>query len=353
MAVKNIAGNPRMKTELLIRAGGEKTGTAYIFSGAENTGKSFAALQFAKILNCLDPGDGGDCCEKCENCVLLEKIFHRLDSDGMQTIPHPDALYINTDKAQIVIDMVLDRLSEMNSYRPVKLKKKIIMVNDAEKLNSVASNAILKELEEPNENVVIMLIVNNMEKMLPTIVSRCHKINVKRVPLKEIKSILETEYGWDPEKASRAVMFCDGKIGAAFEYEKIKEKVDYVKGIFSVISGTADDVEGIFEKIEEIDGLKKAKKGKKDVNIRLFLLDILKILSYIYKDILLEKLSVKRTIEAKYGLNPAQIKSYTEKQLVKILELIEEAQRETAAANINLLVADLFFNIRKAGLSRD
>ena len=151
MAVKDIAGNPGLKIRLLNRGSSEKTGTAYIFSGAENTGKNFAALQFAKVLNCLDPQDDNDCCEKCENCRLLNKVFGELDEDGMQTIPHPDALYINTEKAQIVMDMVLGRLSEMNSYRAVKLKKKIVIVNDAEKMNTVASNAILKELEEPND----------------------------------------------------------------------------------------------------------------------------------------------------------------------------------------------------------
>jgi len=178
-------------------------------------------------------------------------------------------------------------------------------------------------------------------------------MEVRRVPPKEIKEKLINVLGWTPEKAAQAVMFCDGKIGEAVGYERTKEKVDYVLGIFGIIGGAKDDVEGIFEKIEEIDGMKKAKKGKKDLNIRLFLLDILKILSYIYKDILLEKISVKKSVEAKYGLKPAEIRSYTEKQLVKILELIEEAQRETGAANINLLVSDLFFNIRKAGLSRD
>ncbi|PKL91757.1 MAG: hypothetical protein CVV21_06950 [Candidatus Goldiibacteriota bacterium HGW-Goldbacteria-1] len=355
MAIKDIAGNGLAKTSLLSYVKSPKTGTSYIFAGEENTGKKYSAIQFAKALNCENPMPDSDCCDGCSSCKLLDRVFTELDEDGMQLNPHPDVLYINTEKANIVIDMVLDKLQEINAYRAIKLKKKIVIMNDAEKMNNVASNAILKELEEPNENAAIILIVNNQEKLLPTIISRCHRVEIKRAPVQEIRAklkIIKPEL--TGEKLEEAVLFCEGKIGDAFDYEGIKEKVAAAAGIARAISGKTDNIEGIFLKVQELETAKKAKKEDKDGNTRVFFLDILKILSYIYKDLLLAKAGVKDVMKQKYSINSSEIRELSEKKIVNIIGLIESAQRDLMAnANTGLLFSGLFFGIRKEGLRND
>ncbi|HRQ43502.1 MAG TPA: hypothetical protein PLB12_04055 [Candidatus Goldiibacteriota bacterium] len=355
MAVKDIAGNGLAKNTLLSYVKSPKTGTSYMFTGEENTGKKYSAIQFAKALNCETPLPDSDSCGVCPNCRLIDRVFTELDEEGMQLNPHPDVLYINTEKVNIVIDMVLDKLQEINAYRAIKLKKKIVIINDAEKMNNVAANAILKELEEPNENAVIILIVNNQEKMLPTIISRCHRVEIKRAPVNEIRAKLKTvKPELAGEKLEEAVMFCDGRIGDAFDYEGIKEKVAAAASIARIISGKTDNIEGIFNKIQELETAKKAKKDDKDGSPKVFFLDILKILSYIYKDLLLAKAGVKDVMKQKYSINSSEIRELSEKKIVNIIGLIESAQRDLLAnANTGLLFSGLFFGIRKEGLRND
>jgi DNA polymerase III delta prime subunit len=222
-------------------------------------------------------------------------------------------------------------------------------------MNQVAGNAILKELEEPNDHVAIILIVNSLEKMIATIISRCQRIEMKRASVREVIARVKfLKPDWPDAKVDEAVMFCDGKIGDALDYEGIKEKTKYVRDIVKVISNKNDDIQGIFSKVAELETMKKAKKEDKDENTRGFLLDILRILAYIYKDILLAKLSIKDVMLTKYGLNPSEIRDYSEKKLVNILKFVESAQRDLLSnANTSLLFTDLFFNIRKEGLSND
>ncbi len=348
MAIKDIAGNPLSKDILLSIAMQEKQGRAYIFTGEEEIGKSFAALQFAKAINCINPGTNHDSCDACRNCTLLNKVFADLDEDGMQKNPHPDILYVNTEKAQLSIELVRDKLNEMNSYGRIELKKKTVIINDAEKMNKEAANSILKELEEPHDNVIIILLVNNIEKILPTIISRCYKIELKRTGKKEIESKLRALMpDWDEEKILEAAEFAEGKIGAALHYEEIKEEIKYTTDIFRKISSPKTDIGTIFESLQYIEAGKKASKTGGG---RMFLLDILKILSYIYKDLILEKLGIKELLSRKYGLIKSEIRVYSIRSLANIISLIESAQRDLMQnANISLLFTNLFFNIRKEG----
>jgi DNA polymerase III delta prime subunit len=360
MAVEDIAGNIKAKKVILSTAAGHKFGTAFMFAGEENIGKNFSARQFAKVMNCLNPKANSDCCDECANCKLIDRVLGDLDEEDMQQHPHPDIKYINTDKAQLVVSMVRDELNAFNSYKGVQLKKKIMIIQDAERMNKESSNSILKELEEPNENVVIILIVNQLDKLLPTIISRCRRIDISRASLEEVeKKLTKALPDWSPGTIKQAAMFAEGRMGEAFRYEEIKLEIAETAGIFRVIASKKDNVEAVFEVIKMVESMyktaqEKEKKEKKSGIARIFLLDILRILSYIYKDLMLEKLSVKSVMRSKYGINPDDLREYSVKKLVKITALIEEYQRYLVLnANVSLLFNNLFFEIRKEGLAND
>jgi DNA polymerase III delta prime subunit len=360
MAVKDIAGNTMAKKIILSTVQGRKFGTAFLFAGEGNIGKNFAARQFAKVMNCLDPKPDSDCCDECASCKLIDRVIGGLDEEGMQQYPHPDVKYINTDKAQLVVSMVRDELNSFNAYKGVHLRKKILIIQDAERMNKESSNSILKELEEPNDNVLIILIVNQLDRMLPTIISRCRRIDIGRATTEEIeKRLKKVMPDWDEKTVKQAALFSEGRMGEAFRYEEIKLKIAEAAGIFRVMAAKKDDIESIFEAIKAVEGMykeaqEKEKKEKKSGIARIFLLDILRILSYIYKDLMLEKLSVKSVMRSKYGINPADLREYSVKKIVKITALIEEYQRYLALnANVSLLFNNLFFEIRKEGLAND
>ncbi len=359
MAIKDIVGNKKAKEIFLSFVKSERPAASYIISGEEGTGKKFAARQFAKSLNCLNPQEDGDCCDNCENCNLLDKILGQLDEDGFQQYPHPDIQYITTDKAQLTIDLVRDSLTNLNTYRQIKLKYKILIINEAEKMNKEASNSVLKELEEPGDFSIIILIVNNIEKILPTILSRCQRINIKRASSEEIEKKL-IESGMDVASAKKATLFCEGKIGNALNFIEIEKNILFVKEIFVILADKTDNVDSIFEIIEEINKrLEENKNLKVKKNIenmsyqRLFLLDILKMLSYIYKDFLLDKLGIKKILLPKYGIDINSLREMDINIINNILKLINSAQQDLMAnANINLLLYTLLFNIRKVSLQK-
>ena len=360
MAVSDIAGNIKAKKIILSTAAGRKFGTAFLFAGEENIGKNFSARQFAKVLNCLTPKPDGDCCDTCASCRLIDKVLGGLDEEGMQAIPHPDIKYINTDKAQLVVSMVRDELNAFNAYMGVQLKKKIMIIQDAERMNKESSNSILKELEEPNDNAVIILIVNQLDKLLPTIISRCRRVDIARASAADIEKALKKAVpDWDETAIKQAAAFSEGKMGEAFRYEEIKQEIAGAARLFKVMASKKDDVEAIFEAVKTVESMykeaqEKEKKEKKSGIARIFLLDILRILSYIYKDYMLEKLAVKSVMRLKYGINTPDLRDYSVKKLVKITGLIESYQRYLALnANVSLLFNNLFFEIRKVGLSND
>ncbi len=224
MAIRDIAGNGGAKSIMLSYCKGGKHGTSFMVRGESGTGKTFAALQFAKALNCLMPADDGDCCDACANCLSLERVFGSLDEDGFQKNPHPDAFFVNTEKAQLSVEVMRTALEEAASYAPLNLKKKIVIVKDAERMNQAAGNAILKRLEEPKDYMSIILVVNAAEKLLPTIISRCQTIDMKRAGTDSIRQALKKagKYGVDTEKA---LLFCEGRIGLALDHTAINESV--------------------------------------------------------------------------------------------------------------------------------
>ena len=353
MAVKDIAGNKRAKQAMLSLAAAGRGAGSFIFTGAENTGKAYSARQFAKALNCLNPKPGADCCDACDNCRAIDRVLTEFDEDGRQLHPHTDITYITTDKATITVEDVKEPVEKFNSYTPLSLKTKILVIESCERMNDASQNAILKGLEEPGSGCAIILLCSAPDKLLPTIISRCRRFEILPAGTAEIEAALVKGGIFTPEEAKKAAEYSGGRIGDAVDFERIKENIAFAKSIFEALARKGDDVEALFNAAAGIEAAKAGKKKETD-GYRIFLLDILKILSYIYKDLSLETAGVKRVVEERYGINPAMLKGYSLRKLSKIASLIETAQRDLLNnANNRVLFSTLFFNIRKAGLSDD
>lgn len=358
MAVRDIIGNANSKKIILSTVREQKHGTAYIMLGEETIGKNFAARQFVKALNCLNPAEDMDCCDACVNCKLIDKTLGELDEQGFQVNPHPDLSYVNTEKAQLTKDVVQAAIEDLNTYKAIQLKKKAVIIQDADRMNESAANSILKVLEEPHKDVIIILIVNNLDSQMPTIISRCRRIELQRASIAEIeKATGRIMKGWSDMEVREAASFSDGKIGDALRYVEVKQQFKDAAAIFSAVSGRKDNVEFIFDAIKRVEELHKIEKEKeKKLKIkgiaRLFLLDIIKILSYIYRDYMLEKLGVKSVLRSRYGISTADVRDYTPAKISAILKIIERSCRDVEGnANVSVLFTNLLFQIRKEGLS--
>ncbi|NMD72171.1 DNA polymerase III subunit delta' [Bacillus sp. DNRA2] len=133
---------------------------AYLFEGLRGTGKKEVGLLLAKSLFCLELEDEYVPCGKCVNCK-------RIDTGN-----HPDFHIIEPDGLSIKKQQII-ALQEEFSKTGVESKQKIYMILHADKITVNAANSLLKFLEEPHQETYAILITEQVQKILPTILSRC------------------------------------------------------------------------------------------------------------------------------------------------------------------------------------
>lgn len=156
---------------------------ALLLSGAEGTGKLDFAKKLVTSLLCTSPINN-KACQSCQSCKTY------------QSGANPDFLNIELleDKQQISVDQVR-QLSQFISYTRSFNAYRVILLNPAERMNQNSANSLLKSLEEPASNTVIILVATHLSRLLPTIKSRCQLITLPS-PSKE------QAIGWMKEQSS-------------------------------------------------------------------------------------------------------------------------------------------------------
>ncbi|WAA12324.1 DNA polymerase III subunit delta' [Fervidibacillus halotolerans] len=160
---------------------------AYLFEGLKGTGKKDVAKFFAKSLFCEQVIDGYKPCNQCIQC-------QRIESGN-----HPDVHVIEPDGASIKKDQIL-YLQQEFSKKGMESNHKFYMIVDADKMTGKAANSLLKFLEEPNAQTTAVLITERVQKILPTIYSRCQHVPFSPLPKKKLEQQL-IEKGIKKEKA--------------------------------------------------------------------------------------------------------------------------------------------------------
>lgn len=151
---------------------------AYLFEGGRGTGKSDAAFLLAKCFFCLEPGV--EPCEECRNCK-------RIDSGN-----HPDLLVIRPD-GQSIKKGQIQALQEEFKKTGVESKKKLYIIFHADQMTANAANSLLKFLEEPNPGTMAVLVTEQPQKLLNTIISRCQLLTFRPLAPSSIEQSLIKE----------------------------------------------------------------------------------------------------------------------------------------------------------------
>ncbi len=175
---------------------------AYLVVGPESVGKARLALGLAQALNCQQPQPGP--CGECPQCRRI--------ASGM----HPDVTVTALEGGRRVVTIEQVReLQHSLSLRPFEGRCRVAILPDAGRLTAEASNALLKTLEEPAPDTVLILCATSEAEMLPTICSRCRAIALQPVPTGELTAALEQRPGVTQQQALEAAAFARGRPGLA------------------------------------------------------------------------------------------------------------------------------------------
>jgi DNA polymerase-3 subunit delta' len=202
----DILGHDRAKARLNHALASERMHHAWLFAGRAGIGKRKVALRVAQMLNCergAPPVAGGHriACGQCRHCRRIGAL------------QHPDLLVVAPDGKQIKIEQVRE-LSKRLVYSPFEAPWRVIIVEDAHLLGIEAANALLKTLEEPPERNLFILLTDQAQRLLPTILSRCMTLRFGPFPVADVRTWLEKQ-GIGPERAVLAAALSDGSFGRA------------------------------------------------------------------------------------------------------------------------------------------
>lgn len=155
-----------------------------LYEGKDCIGKKLIALYTGRLFLCDKKEDFG--CGACNDCKLVNNLISNVYENTNLT-PHPNIMLIQSKNKEIKIDQIREAIN----FLTIKSQKgKVLIIEKAENLNTESANALLKTLEEPPLNTLIILTTSNQRLLLPTIVSRLKKIRFRKLSNQEIKDIL-------------------------------------------------------------------------------------------------------------------------------------------------------------------
>ena len=202
MNFSEIVGHQRQVQLLKKALERDRLHHAYLFVGPEGVGKRTVALALALAIHC-NQGDT-DSCGQCESC-------HRI-GDGN----HPDVRIINPEatKREITIQQMRD-LQRMLEFRSFSGKKKVVIIEPAHQMNFHAQNSLLKTLEDPPGDALIILVANSTGSLLSTVLSRCLRLHFTFLAVDEVAGYLIHQQGKPQDQASVLAMLTGGSLGEA------------------------------------------------------------------------------------------------------------------------------------------
>ena len=287
---------------------------AYLFSGIEGCGKRKTALAFVQAVFC-----GSD--EACGICPSCRKV-----TNGQ----HPDLHILEPDGAFIKIDQIRELQKEL-AYRPFEAPKKVCIIDGAEKLNLSSGNALLKTLEEPPGEALMILIAPERSAVLQTILSRCQSLSFQPLPADLIEGRLVRDR-FPAEAARVAATLSGGSLRRGIEIAT--DGVLEGRGGFleRIIALKLKDITSLFAAAEEFAADKEGLPG------------LLELLLSFLRDVLI----YRSTPDALANADLVQLiaREAARRSDEQIMELIEQliAMRRMLARNVNARLAlEVFF----------
>lgn len=234
-AFEGILGQPQVRDFLRASVKSEHVTHAYLFTGPAGSNKTAAAFALAKALICPKGSQGprGGACGSCDNCAKV----------GKRT--HPDVHFYEPEGATgYLIDQVREIVADV-SYAPIQADKKIYIIDRVDLMGVSPANAFLKTLEEPPDNVVLILLGRTRESVLPTIASRCQVVPFRHIPPSEAAGIISQNTGASIQQSKQALEASGGSMTRAIGFLRAagNERVGFRANVMRMLAKVpgADD----------------------------------------------------------------------------------------------------------------
>lgn len=188
---------------------------AYLFTGSQGLGRRTLALRLAQALNCTNPPAPGVPCRACPDCIQIERM------------QHPDLAIVEADQkgGTLKVDQIRE-LQRSLSLAPYQARYRVAVLLRFEEANPNAANALLKTLEEPAPQVIMMITAESSESLLPTIVSRCEVLRLRPLSLETTAQGLQARWGLPPEEARLLAHLSGGRPGYALHLHQSPEQME-------------------------------------------------------------------------------------------------------------------------------
>ncbi|MDP3730630.1 MAG: DNA polymerase III subunit delta' [Candidatus Omnitrophota bacterium] len=264
MSFENLKGQDSAVSYLKASLRNGRVSHAYIFSGPVGVGKHLAAVNFAKALNCsssvsgsgshpelvdgsakltIDPEQSRrvEGCDRCSSCKKIDSLSHpdiftlkpKEEGGSIKTLRpfgRLKAVLSNVEGRQaqglypergrgIKIEDVRALIKDVY-LKPFEARKKVYMIEGAEHMKHEAANALLKTLEEPPADSVIILLTENIKALFHTIVSRCQVVKFFPLKLQEVEDILIKEHSLSKSDAHTLSHLSGGRLGEALKFKE-------------------------------------------------------------------------------------------------------------------------------------
>ncbi len=248
MDFNNFVGNESVKSQVISLFENNKISHAMMIEGAKGLGKRTFAKIIAQAIVCENPS-GGFACNKCLNCKKAEKEIH------------PDIIYPEKSGVLQGYSITTVRKIREDTYIiPNEASKKVYIFTDIDNMSIPAQNALLKVLEEPPKNVVLILTCTSASSILPTIRSRAQIFSLKPVSTNDIITFLHTNYAENykengVEKVKQIANASNGNIGIAVDFlisSDFGELIDITNKLAkSIVNRKEFDILSLTAKISE------------------------------------------------------------------------------------------------------
>lgn len=223
MTSGKLSPQPRVQRFLrqLVRRG--QVPHAMLFCGMNGVGKGELAKEFSKLLNCREPRDL-DPCGICGSCRKIENGTH------------PDVLRVQAETSVIKIEQVREVRHRLR-FRPFEARLRAIILDGAHNLKDEAGNALLKILEDPPPHNLFLLLAPESQMVLPTLVSRCCRVQFPPLEDRYVAQYLVETYGMPEDRARELAGLSQGSLDRArslAEENQLERQKEVIRKIYSL-----------------------------------------------------------------------------------------------------------------------